>query len=67
MPLVNVIFKTFKEKDTFFNPEIYFDLLQKWKMENKKTYLDEHPYLRLSPVRHEKSIWNPRKKIICLR
>ena len=72
-PLVNIIFKKFKEKDIFFNPEVYlegeqekyFELLQEWKTENEKSYLDQHPYLRFLPIRHEKFIWNPRKKIIC--
>ena len=42
--------------------EKYFDPLQEWKTENEKTYLEQHPYLCFLPVRHEKSIWNPRKK-----
>ena len=76
LPLVNIILKKYKENDQFFNPEkylaevdqeIYFELLKTWKIEVEKTYLQEHPYLRFSPVRHKKSIRNTRKNINCLR
>ena len=76
LPLVNIILKKYKENDQFFNPEKYlaevdqekyFELLKTWKIEVEKTYLEEHPHLCFSPVQHENSVWNPRKKIKCLR
>ena len=76
LPLVNIILKKYKEKDQSFSPEKYleevdqekyFELLKTWKIEVEKTYLEEHPHLCFSPVQHENSVWNPRKKIKCLR
>ena len=58
-----IIIKKFKEKDEFFNPERfleefdqekYFELLKAWKADIEKSYLNENPHLRFSPVRHEK-------------
>ena len=49
LPLVNIIFKKYREKDEFFNPENflekldnekYFKLLKTWKQDVEKTYLD---------------------------
>ena len=70
LPLVNIIFEKYKEKDEFFNPEKYleeidqedfFELLKAWKVDVEKSYLDEHPYLRFSPVRHQKCLMSARR------
>ena len=76
LPLVNIIFKKYKEKDEFSNPkkyleeveqEKYFELLRTWKVDFEKTYFEEYPHLRFSPVRHEISLWDARRKIKGLR
>ena len=73
---INITFEKYKESDEFFNPEKYleevdqekyFELLRTWKVDFEKTYLVEYPYLRFSPARHEKSLWNTRRKIEGLR
>ena len=74
LPLVNIIFKKYKEKDDFFNPERfleefdrekYFELLKAWKADVEESYLNEHPYLRFAPVRHKKCLMSKRRP--CLR
>ena len=76
LPLINIIFKKYKEKDEFFNPkkyleevdqEKYFKLLRTWKVDFEKNDLEEYPHLRFSLVRHEKSSWDARRKIKGLR
>ena len=71
--LVNVILKKYKEKDEFFDPEKYleevdqekyFELLKAWKVDVEKSYLEEHPHLRFSPIRHEKCLITARRKCI---
>ena len=74
LPLVNIIFKKYKGKDDFFNPErfleefdrgMYFELLKAWKADVEESYLNEHPYLRFAPVRNEKCLMSKRRP--CLR
>ena len=76
LPLANIIFKKYKEKDEFFNSqkyleevdqEKYFELLRTWKDDFEKTYLEEYPHLRFLSVRHEKTLWDTRRKIKGLR
>ena len=73
LPLANIIFKKYREKDKFFNPgkflekldnEKYFELLKTWKQNVEKTYLDENPYLRFAAVRHEKCLMSKRRSCI---
>ena len=73
LPLVNIILKKHKEKGEFFNPEKcleevdqekYFELLKAWKVDVEESYLEEHPYLRFSPIRHEKCLMSARRKRI---
>ena len=76
LPLVNIIIKKFKEKDEIFNPERfleefdqekYFELLKAWKADVEKSYLDENPYLRFSPVRLKKCFMSKQRPCIrCL-
>ena len=49
LPLVNIIFKKYREKDEHFNltkfleevnPENYFEILRTWKQDFEKNYLD---------------------------
>ena len=50
LPLVNIIFKKYEEKDQNFNPEKYleddqekyFELLKIWKIKNEKTYFEKY-------------------------
>ena len=76
MPLVNIILKNDKENDQFLNPqkyleevdqEKYFELLRDWKDNFEKTYLEEYAYLSFSSVRHEKALWDARRRIKGLR
>ena len=71
--LVNIILKKYKEKDEFFDPEKYleevdqekyFELLKAWKVDVEKSYLEEHPHLPFSPIRHEKCLISARRKCI---
>ena len=73
LPLVNIIFKKYREKDEFFNLVKFlekfnnkkcFELLKKWKQNVKKTYLDENPYLRFAAVRYEKCLTSKRRSCI---
>ena len=73
LPLFNIIFKKYKEKDDFFNlerflekfdQEKYFELL-KLKADVEESYLNENPYLRFAPVRHEKCLMSKQRP--CLR
>ena len=76
LPLVNIILKNDKENDQFLNPqkyleevdqEKYFELLRDWKDNFEKTYLEEYAYLSFSSVRHEKALWDARRRIKGLR
>ena len=50
LPLVNIIFKKYEEKDQNFNPEKYleddqekyFELLKIWTIKNEKTYFEKY-------------------------
>ena len=70
LPLVNVILKKYKEKDKFFDlmkyleegdQEKYFELLQQWKIDFEKNYLDKNSHLRFTPVRHQKCLMRVRR------
>ena len=70
LPLVNIIFKKYKEKDDFFNPERFFDrekyfeLLKAWNADVESLrYLNEHPYLGFAPVRHEKCLMSKQRPV----
>ena len=75
LPLINIVFKKIKEKDIFFNPQIYlhcdhkkyFELLKEWKSVSQDKYFPQtyQEFIRFGPYRHEKTIF-PRKKIVCL-
>ena len=73
LPLVNIILKKIKEKDKYFNPKKYFredegkyfELLQDWKINFEKEYLEKNPYLRFVPIRHQKILMKRRRS--CLR
>ena len=69
----NIIFKKYRNKDEHFNPkkfleevdqEKYFELLRTWKQDSEKSYLDENPHLRFSPVRHKKCLMSKRRPCI---
>ena len=72
LPLVNVILKKIKEKDKYFNPikylegdeEKYFELLQHWKTDFERDYLEKYPHLRPAPVRHKKCLMKARRPLI---
>ena len=73
LPLVNIIFKKYRDKDEHFDPkkfleevdqEKYFELLRTWKQDFGKSYLDENPHLRFLPVRHQKCLMSKRKPCI---
>ena len=73
LPLVNIIFKKYRNKDEHFNPkkfleevdqEKYFELLRTWKQGSEKSYLDENRHLRFSPVRHKKCLMSKRRPCI---
>ena len=74
LPLVNIIFKKYKEKDNFFNPERfseefdrekYFELLKAWKTDVEESYLNEHPNFCFVQIRHKKCLMSKRRP--CLR
>ena len=64
LPLVNIVLKEFKEKDNYFNSmkylggdeEKYFKILQQWKIDFEKCYLEQFPHLRRAPIRHKKCL-----------
>ena len=72
LPKVNIIFKRYEEQDEFFDPQLfleefdaekYFELLKKWKIQNEKKFLEENPYLTISPRRHKKILAKPRTTV----
>ena len=70
LPLVNITFKKYKEKDDFFNPERFFDrekyfeLLKAWNADVESLrYLNEHPDLGFAPVRHEKCLMSKQRPV----
>ena len=72
LPLVNIILKKFKEKDEYFNlkkylgedEQKYFELLQDWKINFEKEYLEKNPYLRFAPIRHKKILMKRRRSCL---
>ena len=56
LPFANIVFKKIKEKDEYFNPkrylggdeEKYFEILQQWKIDFEKNYLEQYPHLSRS-------------------
>ena len=56
LPFANIVFKKIKEKDEYFNPkrylggdeEKYFEILQQWKIDCEKNYLEQYPHLSRS-------------------
>ena len=74
LPLVNIILKKFKEKDEYFNlkkylgedEQKYFELLQYWKINFEKEYLEKNPYLRFAPIRHKKILMKRRRSCLSL-
>ena len=66
-------FREYKEKDNCFNPkkyleedeQKYFELLQEWKLNFEKDYLEKNPHLRFAPIRHKKCLMKRRRP--CLR
>ena len=72
LPLVNVILKKIKGKDEYFNPikylegdeEKYFEVLQHWKTDFERDYLEKYLHLRLAPARHKKCLTKARRPLI---
>ena len=64
LPLVNIVLKKFKEKDNYFNPmrylggdeEKYFKIVQQWKIDFEKSYLEQFLHLCRAPIRHKKCL-----------
>ena len=64
LPLVNIVLKKVKEKDSCFNPmrylgrdeEKYFEILQQWKIDFEKSYLEQYPHLHGAPILHKKCL-----------
>ena len=62
--LVNIVLNKFKEKDNYFNPmgslggdeEKYFEILQQWKIDFEKSYLEQFSHLGRAPIRHKKCL-----------
>ena len=59
-PFVTV-FKKIREKDKYFNPkqylrgdEKYYEILQQWKIDHEKKYLEQFPHLSRAPICHKK-------------
>lgn len=60
--IVNVLLKNIKEEDAAFDPpgyltkdeEQYFKILQRWKTDFEKKYLEKYPFLIHPPMRHKK-------------
>ena len=54
----NIVLKNFREKDDYFNPKKYLggdeEILQRWKIDHEKKYLEQFPNLICAPIRHKK-------------
>ena len=54
----NIVLKNFREKDDYFNPKKYLggdeEILQRWKIDHEKKYLEQFPHLSCAPIRHKK-------------
>ena len=63
-PFVNIAFKKNREKDEYFNPkqylggdeEKYYEILQRWKIDHEKKYLEQFPQLSRALIRHKKNL-----------
>ena len=63
-PFVNIAFKKIREKDEYFNPkqylegdeETYYEILQRWKIDHEKKYLEQFPQLSRALIRHKKNL-----------
>ena len=63
-PFVNIAFKKIREKDEYFNPkqylggdeEKYYEILQRWKIDHEKKYLEQFPHLSRAPIRYKKNL-----------
>ena len=63
-PFVNIAFKKIWEKDEYFNPrqylggdeEKYYEILQRWKIDHEKKYLEQFPHLSRAPIRYKKNL-----------
>ena len=73
LPLVNIIFKKYRDKDEHFDPKKFleevdqekcFELFRTWKQDFGKSYLDENPHLRFLSVRHQKCLMSKRRPCI---
>ena len=64
LPFVDIVFKKIREKDEYLNPkkylgsdeEKYFEILQQWKIDCEKNYLEQYPHLSRPPIRHKKCL-----------
>ena len=60
--IINVLLRRIKEGDAAFYPtdyltkdeEQYFQILQQWKIDFEKKYLEKYPFLIHPPIRHKK-------------
>ena len=61
-PFVNIAFKKIREKDEYFNPkqylegdeEKYYEILQRWKIDHEKKYLEQFLHLSRPPIRYKR-------------
>ena len=53
----NIVIKNFREKDDYFNPKKYLgvdeEILQRWKIDHEKKYLEQFLHLSRPPIRHK--------------
>ena len=64
-----MILKKIKEKDESFSlikylggdEEKYFEVLQQWKTDFEKDYLEKYPHLHFAPIRHTKYLMKKRR------
>ena len=56
----NIVLKNFREKDDYFNPKKYLggdeEILQRWKIDHEKKYLEQFPQLSRALIRHKKNL-----------
>ena len=72
LPIINVLLRKIKENDNAFNPkdyledeEQYFAIMQRWKLDFEKQYLEKYLFLTRAPIRHKKIIRH--QKIFLIR
>ena len=71
-PFVNIAFKKNREKDEYFNPkqylggdeEKYYEILQRWKIDYEKKYLEQFPHLSRTPIPHKKVLSKSSRAIL---